>query len=1091
MKSKLIILNIALFILYLSPLFLAVNICPPDKARTEITIEHSRYPQNIPLGITDNTIDVTITLNAIDKQTGKKIPLANKEVLIELVIGSKFIARNQDGSFTLSDQSSPFPLNTSQNGTISFTIYTQPPLLENSTDPRKISYSITASFTPKPKEPLMGSSKTENYVPGVFPIVSMTACAPLFIIFALLVAAMFAAGKNPFGLFDFSRVAFKAPSIPAGRVTQRVKTTAIGAAAGVAQQIGLKPMAATAFHKAVTGVSSGLKVVGKVVSKVPGISEATESWSKAAEKRNVGGWILRAIGNVAKTPGRILMSGVSTRLTKEQLKNMIQKEKQAAAEAKKPIPSDEEIMKNLFAKGTLVKGTFGEIRQVTAPERFQLRPDLFLQAFAQQLGQIGTRPWSLAYAYPPRIERPSEKVYTKDEQEEIKKNVEKSYGVKLTDKDVDIYGLTESGKKKILDSISSQIEKALKGQLTDEETKLLKGISVRFLIESGQIYTMLQSLFKQFDPKEVKERLEILKEQIGDKILKKDLEKIIKNIDEGDYASAIKILKEPEVLNRISNLSSNGMLNVNMATLTTMIDYNLGVKGAEYYRSYGTELLKSYAGEYANFALAHGIELDRLIEAFEKNDPEYIKKYIERNKNDSSQLTALSMIMQPAAIGYTLTYFGTERQNEQKINDAVKNGLNDELKKFIINQDGFNLKSDKNFINAIESLKKDENIKKMGIELGKQYEDSILNIVNNKDKINTYLDQNIRKLKDEIDHIKSTDVEWNKPENPNYKKVNELEKQESELRKIYSNINDGVEKITNTYEMINQYSQIYNTLKNAEVIPNAASIHNSLAIQQSLAAKSYENTLNLISETCKNINEKVRGIDTGEDEKLKNMIEKIKHTTLQSNLSVNSIYEIKNSLDETSKNITDKKEKIWEAMRNTSPNNEKYPTIKEEHNKIVESEKSISELQKQIKDVIKQHENENSFSPFNDLNNKLVYMPGPIKDEEKEIAEIKMGDNKLSLKADAIEDVVTDNRDESVRYYLETIKAAEKEKRGEKERTEEPEKQIQELQNKANEERNEFTDRFYGIYKGKERPTEVTIQPGPGPTNINIEKIQK
>jgi hypothetical protein len=1080
MKSKLIILNIVLFILYLSPLFLGVNICPPDKARTEITIEHSRHPQNIPLGITDNTIDVTITLNAIDKQTGKKIPLANKEVLIELVIGSKFIARNQDGSFTLSDQSSPFPLNTSQNGTISFTIYTQPPLLENATDPRKISYSITASFTPKPKEPLMGSSKTENYVPGVFPIISMAACAPLFIIFALLVAAMFAAGKNPFGLFDFSRVAFKAPSIPAGRVTPRVKTTAIGAAAGVAQQVGLKPIAATAFHKVVTGVSNGLKVVGKAVSKVPGVSEATESWSRAAEKRNVGGWILRAIGNVAKTPGRILMSGVSTRLTEEQLKNMIQKEKQAAAKRNEPIPSDEEVMKNLFAKGTLVKGAFGEIRQVTAPEKFQLRPNLFLRAFAQQLGQIGTRPWSLAYAYPPRIE--FSKKYTKDEQEEIKKNVEKSYGVKLTDKDVDIYGLTESGKKKILDSISSQIEKALKGQLTDEETKLLKGISVRFLIESGQIYTMLQAPSKQFDPKEVKERLEIVKEQIGDKILKKDLEKIIKKIDEGDYASAIKILKEPEVLNWISNLSSNGMLNVNMATLTTMIDYNLGVKGAEYYRSYGTELLKSYAGEYANFALAHGIELDRLIEAFEKNDPEYIKNYIERNKNDSSQLTALSMIMQPAAIGYTLTYFGTERQNEQKINDAVKNGLNDELKKFIINQDGFNLKSDKNFINAIESLKKDENIKKMGIELGKQYEDSILNMVNNKDKINTYLDQNIRKLKDEIDHIKSTDVEWNKPENPNYKKVNELEKQESELRKIHSNINDGIEKIANTYEMLNQYNQIYNTLKNAEVIPNAASIHNSLAIQQSLAAKSYENTLNLISETCKNINEKVRGIYTGGDEKLKKMIEEIKDKTLQSNLNVNSIYEIKNSLDETSKNITDKKEKIWENMRNTSPNNEKYPTIKEEYNKIAESEKSINELQKQIKDVIEQHENENSYSPFKDLNNKPIYILGPTKGEE-EIAEIKRGDNKFSLKADAIEKVVTDNRDESVRYYLETIKAAEKK--------EIKEKEIQELQNKANEERNEFTDKFYGIYKGKERPTEVTIQPGPEPTNINIEKIQK
>ncbi|VVB73257.1 Uncharacterised protein [uncultured archaeon] len=88
-----------------------------------------------------------------------------------------------------------------------------PPLMAASVDPRKTSYAVTASFVPGTKEPLMGSAKTVTYTPGSFPLISFATCLPLLLVAGLLVAAMFASGQNPFGMLDFSRVAFRAPQI--------------------------------------------------------------------------------------------------------------------------------------------------------------------------------------------------------------------------------------------------------------------------------------------------------------------------------------------------------------------------------------------------------------------------------------------------------------------------------------------------------------------------------------------------------------------------------------------------------------------------------------------------------------------------------------------------------------------------------------------------------------------------------------------------------------------------------------------------------------------------------------------------------------
>ena len=386
MKFSLII-GIILTGLIFSATSFAVNICPLDKTPTEITIQHSRHPANIPIGIYDNTIDITIKLDAVQRETGERTPLANKELLLELTIGSKFITKSGT-SFVLSDEQAPFPVNTSENGTIHFTIYTQQPLLNDSVSPKKISYAITASYVPKPKEPLLGSAKTERYVPGVFPIISMSACLPLFIVVGLLVAAMFATGKNPFGLFDFTRVAFKAPTIARKQVTTRVKSNVLtNVAAGVAK--------------------ARLKMLSY------NIGNALVKYSDKVKESGKKGITAKLAGFVTGTAGRAARKAGTRKIT--------QKEKLAMAKEKVKSGSAESLGQALKQVKQRLKETGGGRQIDIATSKGEFRKVL-AGIIASAISQMGYRPWSLSAARAPT----PNKTYSKKEQKEMEDKIKDS-----------------------------------------------------------------------------------------------------------------------------------------------------------------------------------------------------------------------------------------------------------------------------------------------------------------------------------------------------------------------------------------------------------------------------------------------------------------------------------------------------------------------------------------------------------------------------------------------------------------------------------------------------------------------------------------
>ncbi|MEM3455038.1 MAG: hypothetical protein QXW80_01680 [Candidatus Micrarchaeia archaeon] len=606
---------IIILVLFAIPLVFTVNICPVDKNPTEIIIQHSRHPINIPVGITDNTIDVNIQLNAIDRKTQNRIPLANKNITIELVIGSKFVTKNAAGEFVLSDESAPFVVNTNENGSVSFTLYTQPPLLENSTDPRKISYSITATFTPKPKEPFMGSAKTERYVPGVFPLISLTACAPLFIIFALLVAAMFASGKNPFGLFDFSRVAFKAPGISGGRVTTRQRTTLLGTAVGAAQSA-LKSATSTGAYK-----------LGKFLT--PSIEE---------EKKAKGTFGI--VQKISSIPGKVLMSTTSRRLNKEELEKL--KKAEQAAKGKLTTQEMEDV---LGGNRRVVKGVFGEIRVVTASDKVSSSSllDLFRQTFFLSLGRMGVRPWSLSYASIPEIRRPSKEMYTKEEQEEINNKVKATYGFSLQKEDIDVYGLTEKGKMKILNAIAKD-EVANLEMLRNVIEGLKKGAKPTELQDirtylDGRIQRINEQLKSVYLSDEQKSRLIKQKSDLS----VEDTNKLIRNLE--------RILREDteRLLNRIS---SNGAL-IGFDKESLIIARKMNAK--DYYSNYGVDEFKSKLRDVKELADAYGINVQRIYEAYESGDPSKINTVLKENleliKDDSNKIAAFNYIIKDIQIG--------------------------------------------------------------------------------------------------------------------------------------------------------------------------------------------------------------------------------------------------------------------------------------------------------------------------------------------------------------------------------------------------------------------------------------------------------
>jgi len=219
--SPILLIDFVLLFLLLSQTVSAVNFCPTDKFPTELSIIHSRHPKNIATGVMENTLELRVTLESVSKGTEERVPLPNQEILLDISIVDKFLQRTGSGSFMLADNSSPFSMVADGNGSVEMVISTDDLYPGRNVDPRKISYSIKASFAPLPKSPYLGSVKTEIYTPSEIPLISLAACLPLVVVLGLLMMAMSASGRDPFSMLDISRFAFRGPSL--GRVQAKGK----------------------------------------------------------------------------------------------------------------------------------------------------------------------------------------------------------------------------------------------------------------------------------------------------------------------------------------------------------------------------------------------------------------------------------------------------------------------------------------------------------------------------------------------------------------------------------------------------------------------------------------------------------------------------------------------------------------------------------------------------------------------------------------------------------------------------------------------------------------------------------------------------
>lgn len=794
---------VLLIILFAIPIFFSVNICPVDKNPTEIIIEHSRHPVNIPIGITDNTIDVNIQLNAIDRKTQNRIPLANKNITIELVIGSKFVTRNMAGEFVLSDESAPFVLSTNDNGSISFAIYTQPPLLENSTDPRKISYSITATFTPKPKDPLMGSAKTERYVPGVFPLISLTACAPIFIIFALLIAAMFASGKNPFGLFDFSRVAFKAPGISGGKVTTRQRTTLLGAAVGAAQSA----------VKAATAV--GAYQIAKAITP-----------SSEREKKAKG--IFGTMQSIAATPGKVLMSTASRRLNKEELEKL----KKAQQAAKGKTMTTKEMEEILGGNRRVVKGVLGEIRVVTASDKISGSSllDIFKQTFYLSLGRMGIRPWSLSYASIPELKRPSKEVYTKEEQEDTKQKVKSTYGIILEKGDIDIYGLTEKGKMKILNAVA-------KGEVQNLE-------ELKSVIETLRKGGMLKPIESQLVSTYINERIQMINEQLKSVYLTDEQKsKLIKQRSDLSVDDTNKLLRNLEKMlredteNLLKRVNSNGAL-IGFDKESLIISRKINAK--EYYSNYGVDEFKSKIRDAKELADTYGIDIQRISEAYESGDPSKInsilKESLESIKDDSDKLTAFNYIIKDIQIGTIHRYLDQLELKDE--NGKLITNPNEKIIAF--SNINYELPQNKEKLtkNVIDTLNLENKLDSKGLERAVKIvngektnvapETVLFTVLKGEEIINN----KITNLQKELEEL---NAKYRNPTigTPGYEEIKTKEKQIETAKFELENVRKGIGFIKNERDNLLLMKEIY---ENTKDIPSLTAV-TSLTVDSAMVMK--------------------------------------------------------------------------------------------------------------------------------------------------------------------------------------------------------------------------------------------------------------
>ena len=1042
LKLKNLVVLIFIGIFLLPQMFFSVNICPPDKLRTEISIQHSRHPQNIPLGVLDNTIDVTITLNAIDRQTGKKIPLANKEVLIELVIGSKFITRTTDGSFTLSDEPSPFPLNTTEDGTISFTIYTQPPLLENVTDPRKISYSITASFTPKPKEPFMGSVKTERYVPGVVPIISMAACAPLFIIFALLIAAMFATGRNPFGLFDFSRVAFKAPVISAGRVTPRQKTTLAGVAVGAAQ------------IAAQYGAKYGLYKMHKY------ISEKTEP---IIEKRRVR--FIRALENIVKTPGRILMTGASKRLSAEEYKKLLEAQKTAG----RPLTTKE--AEDILGKTGLMKGPLAplglmDFRIPEAPT-FSLGSlfSIFKAAFGQQLGRFGVRPWSLTYAHPQPIKRPSEEKYTKEEQKGIiKKENESVPDANLTEKDVDVYGLKDSGKIKILEALGYMGKGTTLGTMKEIMDGLKKETTSLQFVEAMQklqiILIDLQNQLKSpyLTPNEKSE----IKDKI-DKLSKTDVNKLLNNLEK---------IYNKELQNAMNRISSNGAL-IGFDKEKLILEGK--ILGMNYYKNYAIdEMTYKLMGGAGILAKVYGIPAEEIINAYKKGDigtvNNLIRKTLDETKYDPQKISAVNYILKEVQIGVMMKYLDKLEIRDEK-GQLIKD-LDQKLKTFIKQS----MPTETLTKNIIEKLSEEKKINSALINATKivtgrkeseiSIEDIYKTVMNGEENVK----KRIETLEQELDDLKK------KYSSSTSKSIDEdkIKAKEEEIKNAYSDlytVQRGIKQITNERENVLLMKEIYDeSIKLSMIVPeidkvaeptpqalfNLRRIGDAVAIND--AAESTKGLISAIRYSERYTEEFNKRIDDF------------------SNTILNTPYKNVNEVDKIAMEINNTLKGLKTPVLFGNTNNELFENNPkeqiEEKIKIIENEKSLDIYKQEIESMVK------------DLNKASKRIEDEIErhvDEQGKNPWVHAVDgidhsnmNEEGINSGALKNAIGDERinDSIVYYYLSYQPVGQKDKeKYEKEKEKETEN---------------FAKAFYTVQR--EKPTGIKIEKMPGPTGVTIKK---
>ncbi|MEM3715060.1 MAG: hypothetical protein QXF82_08955, partial [Nitrososphaeria archaeon] len=803
------------------------------------------------VGITDNTIDVNIQLNAIDRKTQNRIPLANKNITIELVIGSKFVTKNAAGEFVLSDESAPFVQKTDENGTVSFTIYTQPPLLENSTDPRKISYSITASFTPKPKEPFTGSVKTERYVPGIFPLISLNACAPLFIIFALLIAAMFASGKNPFGLFDFSRVAFKAPGIGDRRVTTRQRTTIAGIAAGAVY--------GSVKTGAKIGLAKGAEIPEKELKKIEKKAEGKKT-IETVVKVATAPWL--AISRTLKIPG-------TKELNKLKMIELSKQMQRRGAEAKEKEKSKEMIK--------TTKGPFGGERMFheTPPSLFKQLLNITLSNFFASLGHLGVRPWSLSYAQIPQIIRPGE-IYTKEELEDIKKKGEEVYGVKLKiGEDIDQYGLTETGKRKIAeklgltpDSIISDIY-SLKGILNSKDMDKAKEIS-KELIEYEE--KKLKSPFlSPYTKMEIKEKINLLTEiaNIKEEKLSIILNKLDKYIEE-KYAE--------KIINRIGN--NGNLIGFDKNNFIGKIDM------PAYYKNYGIDESKAKIAEFSDLAKTFGISPTELTKALEKNDSETLRRIKERVQKDPDAYLTFNYLVHDFMIGHVVKYLDyidikDEKGNKiidrnEKLNALMTLNFRDAKNSELLTEavakqirSTLNEKEAKDLLEIVKSIEGKE------MKWSDVTKDNLFNVFTNGKKI---LDENLNQAKINVNEIQR---EFNKLSKgtPGYEEMktklekakDELWKRENEIKKyevMMEKINNEIETLKLGNEM-SKYAKEKKIDNVAYIGPSAIKEREEVFKASSAldALKTAQQVNNSISDGKQNVDELSREI--------KRLIEKI------------------------------------------------------------------------------------------------------------------------------------------------------------------------------------------------------------------------